>query len=270
MTLKKVTAGQRLNIPAKTWNQIIDVIDFLAKNKQNLLALSGLDFLKGGIVNIENISGANRNINDVLVLGNSSILTAGLDAFRTGAITFQGVLASSVPVATLHTKQFAILQESIKENEVGKGLILGVTVARININNAGHERAKLKDDSIDLLESAYAGPVKILWRESGDTGDKWALVSMSRFPWINWRPNNFYTIDRTDPANDALLWDPSTNKPTDWENYDGVKLITQSLRYISGASASLDYINQEFYWLTEYAPVIESVTPVAADVSECP
>jgi hypothetical protein len=70
---------------------------------------------------------------------------------------------------------FVILAEPIKAGVEGFAFCSGIFPARINIGNANHTHAGLKSSDSTQLDSSFAGPARILYKESG-TGTKLAVV----------------------------------------------------------------------------------------------
>lgn len=63
-----------------------------------------------------------------------------------------------------------------------------------------------------------------------------------------------YEIDRTDPADDALAWDPANALPANWADYSAVKLITQTPRF--DGAGGLSFVPLVLTWAAATAPVI--------------
>jgi hypothetical protein len=71
--------------------------------------------------------------------------------------------------------KFVIAVEPIKDGKIGRVCAAGIVQAKVSFSDAGHTRAKPKDDTVEHLESAAGGPAEILW-SAGTSGEQWALV----------------------------------------------------------------------------------------------
>lgn len=69
---------------------------------------------------------------------------------------------------------FAVTLEPIPEDQIGRAVILGVTIANLNVVDAGHTYASCTT-ATDKLTTGASGTAKIISKESG-TGDKLGLV----------------------------------------------------------------------------------------------
>lgn len=74
------------------------------------------------------------------------------------------VVLGDVPAAS--TDLIVILSEPILDGEIGRGVLMGIAVCDIEINDAGHEWAVPIAADATKLESATSGPVRIEWKES--------------------------------------------------------------------------------------------------------
>lgn len=71
--------------------------------------------------------------------------------------------------------KFVIAVEPIKPGEIGRVCAAGIVQAKVSFSDAGHTRAKPKDNTVGYLESSASGPAAIVWSPGG-TGEKWSLV----------------------------------------------------------------------------------------------
>ena len=82
-----------------------------------------------------------------------------------------------VPIEDTHSGNFVILQEPLKDGDIGSGLISGVCPVSIDVSNSTHKFADVAEGQTANLKSGPFGAAQILWKESG-TGLKWAVVQM--------------------------------------------------------------------------------------------
>ena len=173
-SLKKVRSGDRLRIPAKAYNRFVDAARAHHEHDQGRDARPVTSAT--GIVRVRNQSGQPRGRFDVLGLSGPIISPdANLDHFKS-RIAFDGVTPTSG-----HRSKFAILLEPLKEGAIGKGIVAGVTVARIDVESTDHGFASVDPGEPGHLKSASVGAAQILWREEG-SGEKWAVVRLGPSP----------------------------------------------------------------------------------------
>lgn len=69
----------------------------------------------------------------------------------------------------------AILQEPLADGKIGKAVITGATVAKIEIIDEDHQYAAYSSNHPSYLKTVDSGEIKIVWKQSG-TGTKWAVI----------------------------------------------------------------------------------------------
>jgi hypothetical protein len=87
------------------------------------------------------------------------------------------VLTGTEPTVADHRNKFVVAQEPIAVGGFGRAMVFGVTPVVVNVLDADHVRADVKNTDATSLESGITGAAHILWKETG-TGDKWALVAI--------------------------------------------------------------------------------------------
>ena len=168
--LKKVSSGEKLKIPASTYNVFIDTAqDYLKRQNRQTGGDSGAA-LQTKFVLVKNTTASAVNRFGVLGISNSE-LSVSENYFKQNII-----LTGVAPSATNHSSgRFVILHEPIAANGVGKAYINGHCQVQINVTDAGHTFCDVKDGDSAMLQSANSGPAVIIWKESG-TGTKWAII----------------------------------------------------------------------------------------------
>lgn len=175
--LKKVRRGDKLRIPAATFNAFVDAALDLRQRQQEQSASSTPKVPQMGLVRIKNTSGSDADRFAVLGIDNPVFTpTDNLDGFKN-----KPALKGVQPTVSSHTGKFAILMEPIKANAMGMGLISGMCPVKIEVASANHKYAEIKASTVANLKSAVVGPAQILWKESG-TGTLWALVRLGVAP----------------------------------------------------------------------------------------
>ena len=174
-TMKKVQAGDKLKIPAETFNTFIDTARGFQAAQQNVRRQLQPEFHDTDIVLVRNDSEADRQRFDIL--GIDSVIftpTDNLQGFQN-----RPALAGVVPDKDDHIGKFVILLEPAADGKIVRAAIGGLCVARIEVAS-GEEwygYADIYDTDAEKLKTAPHGAAQILWKETG-TGIKWAVVRL--------------------------------------------------------------------------------------------
>jgi len=168
--MKKVQPGQRLKIAAADYNAFVDAaLDFQRRQQNNSSGVAQLT--SRGTIRIRNTSGADAARFGVLGISAPAILpSTSLAGFQQNL-----VLDCVTPATGTHEGKFVVLAEPIKNNSIGMAWIAGVCQVQINVIDAAHLFADVKNADATKLDSGVAGGAQILWKESG-TGSKWAII----------------------------------------------------------------------------------------------
>lgn len=128
---KKVQAGQRIAILADAFNGFVDAAQAVREHKQFGTEASQF-FRQTGIIKVKNQSGADRERFDILGASIPIILpNENLQEFKNRV-----KLAGVVPT-TDHLGEFLILLEPLKAVVIGRGIVAGVSLARLLVNPVG-------------------------------------------------------------------------------------------------------------------------------------
>ncbi|MEN6386559.1 MAG: hypothetical protein ABFD79_15380 [Phycisphaerales bacterium] len=170
-TFKKVRNGDKLRIPANTYNAMIDAAaDFI--NRKNNLSSQTNKQLPANMVYIKNTTGAPVERLNILGIGGSEI-DPNANTFKQ-SIVFTGVVPNSN-----HAKgRFVITAEPIAPDSVGKAYSSGFVPVRIAVTDESHTYADIYPDETGVLRSLAIGAAYIIWKEQG-TGYKWAIVKIN-------------------------------------------------------------------------------------------
>lgn len=197
-----VMPDQPLEIPARLWNEVIALVNRSRSNElgnqaEGLLSSTA----KVDIITLKNGSGSDVSRFDVL--GLSTPLFTPND----NLVEFQqrAMMVGVTPDIDDHVGKFAVLLEPLADGSIGKAAVGGVIPAVINVTDADHTHADIKDAAV-VLESGTTGLCEILWKETG-TGTKHAIVRIGTPPSIStlWgklksRSGNVYTFDQVVPS----------------------------------------------------------------------
>ncbi|HOK95554.1 MAG TPA: hypothetical protein PK052_04905 [Anaerohalosphaeraceae bacterium] len=173
-SLKKVTSGDPLRIPAQAYNLFIDTARQYLASKQNAGVRPHPASVNDTRVLVKNNSGA--DCAQFAVLGIDGIIFDPADALE--AFKQQVVVSGTTPSSTTHSDgRFVILNEPIVAGNLGYGWIVGVCQVQVNVTSESHRYADITNGSSASLVSADAGPCVILWKPLG-TGLLWSIVRL--------------------------------------------------------------------------------------------
>lgn len=174
--MKKVLPGDRLKIPAKTFNTFIDAArDFQARQHSRTSGPKAPP-QQNGIVLVRNDTGADRHLFEILGIdGPLYGPDDNLEEFE-----FRFALKGITPDAD-HLGNFVILLEPVKDGQLGRAMIQGITPVKVQVETEGYQYADVCTDEgseYAHLVSAPRGAAFILYIETG-TGEKWAIVRVA-------------------------------------------------------------------------------------------
>lgn len=169
---KRVIPGESFAPSAAAWNAMLDAARKIARMESDAAGASG-SRLSASEVLIKNTTGADRSAGDIVGLG-APLIGPGdnLAEFR-----FHPTMIGATPAAT-HVGRFAVLIESIPAGGIGRAAVAGLAVCKVNASGSG-DYADVKAGDATQLELGGAGSARVVWREAGTTGPKWAVVRLA-------------------------------------------------------------------------------------------
>ena len=172
-TFRKVAPGERLTIPARTYNAFVDAARDYQGRQMGQEQGSTPGGKNAGTILVRNDSGADRERFDVLGI-DSPVFTPDddEDAFK-NQVAFAGV----VPTLKNHAGKFVILLEPVVTGEIGRACIVGVCPVLLDVGDEKHAFADVSDNDASVLKSGTDGSAQIVWKEDG-TGQVWGVVRM--------------------------------------------------------------------------------------------
>lgn len=184
--LRKVSAGQTLEIPAKAYNAFIDSVH--AVRQMNRLGPAGgvRGALAPGLVYVRNDTGADVDVHAVLGIGGVVYEPDNADADAQVSIAFRTqVVVKGVTPQAEHVGKFVVIAEPIADGQVGRAFAGGVCVVQIT-GSAGDVRqfADVDPASTAALALATTGAAQVLWSERDlgvTTFPQWAVVRINSF-----------------------------------------------------------------------------------------
>jgi hypothetical protein len=170
---KKAQAGRPLEIPASTWNAMVDAARSNAESQHDQRGESDSLLRQGDIIKVRNQSG--RDLDRFAVLGiYSPIILPSVNDRE-----FKNQVAINVVLPTEdHSGQFVILLDPMRAGRMGRAWVSGVCPARINVDEDWHQYVDIEASNSNALKSKPDGAAQILWREPG-LGLRWAVVRLS-------------------------------------------------------------------------------------------
>ncbi len=174
--MRKVLSGEKLQIPASTYNAFVDAAQAnIAQN--NFLTESSKNGESRKVI-VQNNSGGNLDKFEILGIDSPLIDPDENETDFQNRITLIGVTpedGSGGSGSDDHRGKFIVLQEPIPDGDIGRGIISGETIVKINVVDEDHKYADVTDATSTYLTSSDSGSARILWKESG-TGVVWAYV----------------------------------------------------------------------------------------------
>ena len=173
--MEKVKAGDSIVIKASTWNAFIDAANFTKQMRENQASGGISAGLNVGIILVKNGESQTYDRFSALVLMGISVTPeTNEDEFVSCPPVFQGLKMTD----DREGKPFCILLEPIEAGEIGRAMVLGITPAKVTINDSEDEYAVPKAESDSgALESSSTGVARILWSASG-SGSQWCLLQL--------------------------------------------------------------------------------------------
>jgi hypothetical protein len=171
---QKPNRGDRLNIPAETFSLMIDAARAHSEGEGKNLG-GGQTRPGSHLVSVENATSDVLDQFSVLEINGVSILPDdNLPEFVGGPI-----LEGIEPTTTCPGK-FAIIQQPLTEDEVGRAVVDGVTACKVYVTDNDHEWAEAESGETARLASGTSGSARILWHETIGSGPDtvWAVVAL--------------------------------------------------------------------------------------------
>jgi hypothetical protein len=153
--LHKVAPGDPLSISAAAWNQIVDAVRQLRADGPRPRGTAPLPALDRPVLVVRVKASGTLPHRGIVTLGGALIDpdASPFDAQSTPFFEADTPVSGGVP---------AVLLQPLSAGEVGRAVVLGVCVASVVINNAGHEYAVPVAGDVFTLDSATSGPFRLL------------------------------------------------------------------------------------------------------------
>ena len=173
--MEKVKAGDKVVIRASTWNAFIDAANWTKEQRQNQYGKGLRSGVGTGIVLMKNGESEPRDRFTALVLSDIAIPpNVNEDEFVSCAPVFVGQKMTE----EREGKPYAILLQPLAAGEIGRAMVLGITPAKVTIQDADDEYAvPTPGSSTGALQSDATGVARIIWK-AGGAGSQWCLLQL--------------------------------------------------------------------------------------------
>jgi hypothetical protein len=171
--MKKVRRGDPISIKAADFNAFIDAAEAHKKLRRTPLGQPAAKAAQAPRATVLNDSGETLPRFGVLGIDGPAIgPDDNLPEFQS-RLTLRGVAP-----AEKHAGRFVVLTEPLAHGEIGRGVVSGLTVARVRLDDLDHDHADIEEDETECLVSSESGAARLLWVEEGATpGEEvWAVI----------------------------------------------------------------------------------------------
>jgi len=171
---KIAISGQPLGIPATVWNEMLEGLQWIRGQR----ARSGEGSVRPdprntGIVLIRNDSGADRAQFDILGIEDFVFQPSENIVAFCETPAFSGVVPQGE-----HQGKFVVLMEPILAGGIGRAIVSGMAVVRIEFDDDGDEWCDVLRTDATKLKSGISGAAKILHYEAG-SNPRWAVIKIA-------------------------------------------------------------------------------------------
>jgi hypothetical protein len=124
------------------------------------------------LVDVYNNSGSDCEKFHILGIDSNYYSTSTeLESFK-DKVAFNGI----TPTTASHKGKFLVCAQQIANGTMGKAWIAGACQVQIDVTDATHTTADVRNSDRAKLASGFDGNARIIWKESG-TGTKWAIIA---------------------------------------------------------------------------------------------
>lgn len=184
----RIEKGQPLNraISARAWNRAQDAADLVLGARPGFEA-DGIRGPSAPYTFVYCKSSVEVGRWGVVAIDGLEIPPSGPTGAATTQYEAMPVLLGGPPTDT--SQSIAIAIEPIPAGGIGRVAIDGAVQAMLDVENENHRFARPRVnasgpqvESVKALQSDWAGPAQILWKEYGTGPRKWSLVRIGPFP----------------------------------------------------------------------------------------
>lgn len=172
---RKVKSGDTLSIPSATWNGLLDMLAAFRASGGTKQPVKQASAHAADVVLVKNATGGNVEQFRALAI-RSVVITPAVNEpeFK------RRVLMSGTTPVTADAGYWGVLLDSLTSNQIGRIVVSGVTVCRINLADTTHQFAEIANASV-IPTSAVTGLAQLIWVAGGvgtasATGEQWAVI----------------------------------------------------------------------------------------------
>jgi len=169
-----VTAGQPVDIEAKSFNCMLDAAEFVERATQGIRQPSIKGKGSGIRILIRNDTGGDLDRYAVVSPTGPLFEPDAADEVAMAAFQDDDIVLKCVAPTSDDATNFVILDEPIVDGGIGYARIIGLAIVEVEITLATATTCGA-DTAVTANLTDGAGSTTILWKESG-TGTKWAVV----------------------------------------------------------------------------------------------
>ncbi|MDI1345272.1 MAG: hypothetical protein PSV22_14390 [Pseudolabrys sp.] len=173
-SLRKVRPGDSVRgLSASDWNAFIDATQFVERLRNG----GGAPDPRASqqpTVKVKNSAGADVGMGAILRIGAPLFGPSdNLPEFR-----MRTSFAGTIPAADT-AGRIGVTVEPIASGKIGRVALNGLVVCKVDVTDPSTDRASELAGQHDRLVTNNSGNARILWRESGTSGQKWAAVLLN-------------------------------------------------------------------------------------------
>jgi len=172
---KKKSGDAFKGFPYRLYNDLLEMRRLWKVGKLLIGRRAARDLPDADLVKVKNTTGA--TIARFGVLGISGVIITPTD--RANQFKQRPALTGTTPTTADHAGKFVIVQEPIRAGKTGLAIVSGVSVAKLNVGDADHQFADVRNADATELDTGNTGAARILYKESGTGSGKWGLVRVS-------------------------------------------------------------------------------------------
>ena len=155
--LKRVQSGQKLAIPAQTWNTVLDATEDYLRRRGDVGSSSSAERHNSTVVLVRNDSGS--DVDRMNVLGIDAPLIppdANMDSF-----VHMPALIGVLPIKPYYLGKIAVAMEPIASGKIGLACVGGICAAKVSMTDLMDQYADVSGVTTHLV-SGQSG-ARILW-----------------------------------------------------------------------------------------------------------
>lgn len=182
--LLRVQPGQSVKqaLSAQAWNRLVDSANWVDEQRTVSRLPAGFEEPRRLIVRVLNATEDPVDRYGILGLDGPIITPDADEGVFLEEITFRGV----APLVPDHQAKFGVLIDPLAAGEIGRAILDGLAIVRLDVQSEGHRYAEVAASQTDHLQSAACASAQILWTAPAgseeDGAPRWAIVRLGLPP----------------------------------------------------------------------------------------